>query len=170
MYADWGRAGGQGGSAYLGKSYNPNVADACPKHTGSPFYISITPAAGVVDGSGPYDKKPNDQCVVRACNNLGGGDARENCEGAMHALNLHVRTTLSASSHMQIVLRASMQVLIDVRVCCLNPCHEARLHLRTVWRPIIIGCSACGDTSFCCTGHFSRAHTPYVHGMCRQWA
>ena len=82
LLADWGRAGGEGASAYPGTSYNPNVANACPKHTGDAFYISITPAAGIVDGSGPYDKIPNDPCVVKACNNLGGGDKRENCEGA----------------------------------------------------------------------------------------
>jgi len=89
--ADWGRSGGNGSSAYKGTSYNPNVANACPKHTGDPFYISITPAAGVVDGSGPFDKKPNDPCVVQACNNLGGGDARENCEGAMPARPVSIR-------------------------------------------------------------------------------
>jgi len=87
--ADWGRSGGHGGSAFQGVRYNPNVANACPKHTGDPFYISITPAAGVVDGSGPFDKKPNDPCVVQACNNLGGGDARENCEGVMPAVLSH---------------------------------------------------------------------------------
>jgi hypothetical protein len=36
---------------------------------------------------GPFDKKPNDPCVVAACGKLD-GDQRENCEGAAAALHV----------------------------------------------------------------------------------
>jgi hypothetical protein len=40
---------------------------------------SISPK--IDPSGGPFDKKPNDPCVVSACGKLT-GDQRENCEGA----------------------------------------------------------------------------------------
>ena len=79
LTADWGRLGGEGGSNFPATRYDPNDPNKCPNNLQDPFYISIDP--NIDTSCGPFDKQPNDPCVVDACGKLD-GDVRENCEGA----------------------------------------------------------------------------------------
>ena len=85
MFADWGRAAGLGSSYYKPGHYDPAMKGACPANPAAPFYISIDPK--IDSSAGPFDKKPDDKCVVDHCKTLS-GDPQQNCEGATQPLVL----------------------------------------------------------------------------------